>query len=72
MESFKKLECIICNKDIEDFYNLSSAMLKENRLLMESVVKLPLAIKSLMPGRVVVLNHGVSRLVTFQDNAIHF
>ncbi|KAK3811889.1 MAG: antiviral helicase [Benniella sp.] len=61
MESFKKLECIICNKDIEEFYNLSSAMLKENRLLMESVVKLSLGIKALVPGRVVVLNHGLYR-----------
>jgi len=38
---------------------------------MESVVKLSLGIKALVPGRVVVLNHGVSRLAITRATSFH-
>lgn len=65
MESLKKLDCFICNKDIEEFYNLSSRMIQLNRKLMEKIVRQTFGIKALSAGRVVVLNSSVSSFFSF-------
>jgi len=59
MESLKKLDCFICTKDIEEFYNMSSRMILLNRQLMEKIVRQTFGIKALSAGRVVVLNSSV-------------
>ncbi|KAI8347084.1 NUC185 domain-containing protein [Mortierella sp. GBAus27b] len=56
IESLKKLECMICNRDIDEFYNTSVALLKVNVQMMGEVVKQSVGIKALGSGRVVVLN----------------
>ncbi|KAI8601786.1 NUC185 domain-containing protein [Dissophora ornata] len=61
MESLKKLECFICNKDIEEFYNMSSKMVTINHQLMDRIVKQTFGIKALSAGRVVVLNSSFHR-----------
>ncbi|KAF9116492.1 hypothetical protein BGX27_002164 [Mortierella sp. AM989] len=61
MESLKKLDCFICNKDIEEFYNMSSRMVTINHQLMDRIVRQTFGIKALSPGRVVVLNSGLHR-----------
>ena len=60
MESLKKLDCFICNKDIEEFYNMSSRMVTINHQLMDRIVRQTFGIKALSAGRVVVLNSSVS------------
>ncbi|KAF9207127.1 hypothetical protein BGZ49_001115 [Haplosporangium sp. Z 27] len=61
MESFKKLDCFICNKDIEEFFNMSSRLVTINHQLMDRIVRQTFGIKALNPGRVVVLNSGLHR-----------
>ncbi|KAF9187392.1 hypothetical protein BGZ50_001970 [Haplosporangium sp. Z 11] len=61
MESLKKLDCFICNKDIEEFYNNSSKMIAVNHLLMARIVRLTFGIKALSAGRIVVLNSSFHR-----------
>lgn len=59
MESLKKLDCFICNKDIEEFYNSSSKMIMINHQLMDKIVRQSFGIKALGPGRIVILNSTV-------------
>ena len=66
MESLKKLNCFICNKDIEDFYNYSSKMIAINHQLMDKIVRQTFGIKVLSAGRIVVLNSSVSWLTWFR------
>ncbi|KAI1305570.1 hypothetical protein EDD11_004927 [Mortierella claussenii] len=61
MESLKKLDCFICNKDIEEFYNMSSRMVAINHQLMDRIVRQTFGIKALSAGRVVVLNSSFHR-----------
>ncbi|KAG0207101.1 hypothetical protein BGX28_001577 [Mortierella sp. GBA30] len=61
MESLKKLDCFICNKDIEEFYNHSSKMIMINHQLMDKIVRQTFGIKALSAGRVVVLNSSFHR-----------
>ncbi|KAF9575729.1 hypothetical protein EC968_001919 [Mortierella alpina] len=61
MESLKKLNCFICNKDIEDFYNYSSKMIAINHQLMDKIVRQTFGIKALSAGRIVVLNSSFHR-----------
>ncbi|KAF9928398.1 hypothetical protein FBU30_002396 [Linnemannia zychae] len=61
MESLKKLDCFICNKDIDEFYNSSAKMLTINHQLMDKIVKQPVGIKALSAGRVVILNSTFHR-----------
>ncbi|KAG0086288.1 hypothetical protein BGZ92_008265 [Podila epicladia] len=39
LESLKKLDCQICNKDIEEFYDMSTRMIQLNHQLMEKLLK---------------------------------
>ncbi|KAF9915919.1 hypothetical protein BX616_005066 [Lobosporangium transversale] len=59
MESLKKLDCFICNKDIEEFYDMSSRMVTINHHLMDRVIKF--GIRALGAGRIVVLNSSFHR-----------
>ncbi|KAF9362084.1 hypothetical protein BGX26_004169 [Mortierella sp. AD094] len=61
MEGLKKLDCFICNKDIEEFYNMSHRMVTINHQLMDRIVRQTFGIKALSPGRVVVLNSKFHR-----------
>ncbi|KAK3817964.1 MAG: antiviral helicase [Linnemannia gamsii] len=61
MESLKKLDCFICNKDIEDFYNSSSKMIMINHQLMDKIVRQTFGIKALSAGRIVILNSTFHR-----------
>ncbi|KAG0324968.1 hypothetical protein BGZ99_001182, partial [Dissophora globulifera] len=61
MESLKKLDCFICNKDIEQFYSMSSRMVTINHQLMDRIVRQTFGIKALSAGRVVVLNSSFHR-----------
>ncbi|KAF9340073.1 hypothetical protein BGZ91_003585 [Linnemannia elongata] len=61
MESLKKLDCFICNKDIEEFYNSSSKMIMINHQLMDKIVRQSFGIKALGPGRIVILNSTFHR-----------
>ncbi|KAG0368293.1 hypothetical protein BGZ54_002253 [Gamsiella multidivaricata] len=56
MEILKKLDCFICNKDIDEFYNMSSRMVIINHQLMDRIVRQTFGLKALSAGRVVVLN----------------
>ncbi|KAF9107089.1 hypothetical protein BGX29_007451 [Mortierella sp. GBA35] len=61
MESLKKLDCFICNKDIEEFYNSSSKMITINHQLMDKIVRQTFGIKALSAGRIVILNSTFHR-----------
>ncbi|KAF8942656.1 hypothetical protein BGZ47_006281 [Haplosporangium gracile] len=61
MESLKRLDCFICNKDIEDFYNSSSKMITINHQLMDKIVRQMFGIKALSAGRIVILNSTFHR-----------
>ena len=60
MESLKKLDCIICNKDIDEFYNSSAKMIAINHQLMDKIVRKSFGVKALSAGRIVILNSTVS------------
>ncbi|KAF9975728.1 hypothetical protein BGZ73_000530 [Actinomortierella ambigua] len=61
IEQMPKLDCTICNSDIEEFYNLSSKVLTVNSQLMTMIVHTAFGSKALSPGRVVVLNSSFHR-----------
>ncbi|KAF9438784.1 hypothetical protein BGZ76_004860 [Entomortierella beljakovae] len=61
METLKKLDCFICNKDIEEFYNMSSSLVSINHQLMDRIVRQTFGIKALSAGRVVLLNSKFHR-----------
>ncbi|KAF9210880.1 hypothetical protein BGZ59_008812 [Podila verticillata] len=56
LENLKKLDCQICNKDIEEFYDMSTRMIQLNHQLMEKLLKQAAGMRALSAGRVVVLN----------------
>ncbi|KAF9163660.1 hypothetical protein DFQ26_002281 [Actinomortierella ambigua] len=61
IEQMPKLDCTICNSDIEEFYNLSSKVLTIGTQLMGMIVHTAFGSKALSPGRVVVLNSSFHR-----------
>ncbi|KAF9583911.1 hypothetical protein BGW38_008142 [Lunasporangiospora selenospora] len=61
MDSLKKLDCFICNKDIQDFYNQSTQMISVNHSLMDKIVRQSFGIRAMGTGRVVVLNSSFHR-----------
>ncbi|KAG0338050.1 hypothetical protein BG004_007384, partial [Podila humilis] len=56
LENLQKLDCQICNKDIEEFYDMSTRMIQLNHQLMEKLLKQAAGMRALSAGRVVVLN----------------
>ncbi|KAG0228083.1 hypothetical protein BGW42_002433 [Actinomortierella wolfii] len=61
IEQMPKLDCTICNGDIEEFYNQSSKVLTINSKLMELIVHSAFGSKALSSGRIVVLNSTFHR-----------
>ncbi|KAK1233069.1 Antiviral helicase ski2 [Marasmius sp. AFHP31] len=58
LSSLKKLECDVCNPDIEQFYDLNAEIVDLNHKLLEMSSGHPQGIKSFQAGRVVVLRDG--------------
>ncbi|CAG8444246.1 11037_t:CDS:10, partial [Funneliformis caledonium] len=59
----KKLDCTICNRDINEYYDASTTIVKINHHLLEKIIINPLGLKVLSPGRVIVINSGSYRNV---------
>ncbi|KAF9270829.1 ATP-dependent RNA helicase [Marasmius fiardii PR-910] len=56
--AMKKLECDVCNTDIEQFYDKNSELVELNTKLLEMSSGHPQGIKSFQSGRVVVVRDG--------------
>lgn len=55
-----KLECDICLEDINAYYDVSADLVYLNQKLLFMASGHPQGIKSLLPGRVVILRDSVS------------
>ncbi|CAG8494958.1 1278_t:CDS:10 [Ambispora gerdemannii] len=60
LNAFKKLDCTICNPDINQYYNVSTRICDLNRELMQKIASMPTGIS---PGRVVIINNSFYRNV---------
>jgi antiviral helicase SKI2 len=58
LSKLPSVECSVCKPDIEAFYDLSAEIVRINKQLMDQAAWAPG--KQLAPGRIVVLNDGVS------------
>ncbi|RUP46089.1 NUC185 domain-containing protein [Jimgerdemannia flammicorona] len=61
LNALQKLNCTICNADIENFYEASSRIVDLNHKLLEKIVASPVGMKALNAGRIVVLNNSFHR-----------
>lgn len=60
LNALQKLDCTICDADIEKFYEVSSRVVDLNRFFLEKVMKSVVAAKTFNSGRIVVINNIVS------------
>ncbi|KAI8852185.1 NUC185 domain-containing protein [Chytridium lagenaria] len=61
LSTIKKLECGICADSISPFYDLSARIMLLNHELRERLLRTPAGARSLVPGRVVIVNSGFYR-----------
>ncbi|OZJ02181.1 hypothetical protein BZG36_04323 [Bifiguratus adelaidae] len=61
LKGLQKLDCTICQADIEAFYDMSYNVLELNRRMMDKIVSSPVGNKGLTTGRVVIVNNMVLR-----------
>lgn len=66
-----KLECDICLEDINAYYDISADLVYINQQLLFMASGHPQGIKSLLPGRVVILRDGVSTLRTVLVSSLY-
>jgi antiviral helicase SKI2 len=57
LKAFKGLNCNICNSDIHEYYDISAKIMMLTHELREMIVATPVGSKSLVPGRVVMVNN---------------
>ena len=56
-----RLDCAMCLKDIEDYYNTTVRIIDHNQRLLSMAAGTPHGAKLLSSGRVLILRDGVSR-----------
>ncbi|CAG8516159.1 9016_t:CDS:10, partial [Ambispora leptoticha] len=61
LNTFKKLDCTICNRDINQFYDESTRIYNLNHELIQQIVSRPIGVRTLSPGRVVIVNNSFYR-----------
>lgn len=63
LSTFQKLECSICTRDINDYYDVSADIVRLTSSLYNKLMNSSnshLVYKALSPGRIVIINNGVS------------
>ncbi|RIA89533.1 hypothetical protein C1645_772097 [Glomus cerebriforme] len=63
LSKFQKLECPICIRDINEYYDVSTDIVKLNKQLYEKINNLPIRFKALVPGKIIVINNNSYRNV---------
>ncbi|RUS21214.1 antiviral helicase, partial [Endogone sp. FLAS-F59071] len=63
LNALQKLDCTICNADIEKFYEVSSRVVNLNRTFLEKVMKSVVGAKTLNSGRIVAHRNAVAILL---------
>ncbi|GBC10110.1 hypothetical protein RclHR1_09340009 [Rhizophagus clarus] len=65
LSTFQKLDCPICTRDINDYYDVSAEIVKLTSSLYNRVINLPnsTVFKALSPGRIIIINNGTYRNV---------
>jgi antiviral helicase SKI2 len=63
LSTFQKLDCLICTRDINDYYDASANIVRLTSFLYNKINNSPVIFKALSPGRIVIINNGVSYLV---------
>ncbi|KAJ3271047.1 hypothetical protein HDV01_007128 [Terramyces sp. JEL0728] len=61
LQSMEKLDCTICNSDIELFYDVSYRVLTLGYTMQEKIVNSSVGMKALSQGRVVIINNQMYR-----------
>ncbi|KAJ3253011.1 hypothetical protein HK103_001021 [Boothiomyces macroporosus] len=61
LASLEKLDCTICNTDIEMFYDVSYRVLTLGYSMQEKIINSSVGMKALSQGRVVVINNQMYR-----------
>ncbi|CAG8573200.1 50_t:CDS:10, partial [Diversispora eburnea] len=57
-DKIDKLDCTICNDDINEYYDYSTKIIELNRPLLERIISHPQSRNSLSAGRIVIINHA--------------
>ncbi|EXX52311.1 Ski2p [Rhizophagus irregularis DAOM 197198w] len=66
LSTFQKLECSICTRDINDYYDVSADIVRLTSSLYNKLMNSSnshLVYKALSPGRIVIINNGAYRNV---------
>ncbi|KAJ3323070.1 hypothetical protein HDV06_002516 [Boothiomyces sp. JEL0866] len=61
LQSLEKLDCTICNSDIELFYEVSYRVLTLGYTMQEKIINSAAGIKALSQGRIVIVNNQMYR-----------
>lgn len=61
LSKLEKVDCIFCNHDINPYYDTSARILSLVYAMNEKIIKSPVGVKALSPGRIIVVNNQVKR-----------